>query len=304
MNQPLVSIIVPVYNGERTLERCLVSLCNQTYKNIEVLVIDDGSRDHTSVILEKYEKKDARIRVVHKKNTGVSDSRNVGIQEAKGKYLQFVDGDDWLTKEAIAHLVDRAERYECDMVISDFYRVVGRRIYKKGHIRKEGLISRKEYAESMMEAPANFYYGVMWNKFFRTDIVKQEELKCSLQLDWCEDFQFNLEYLQYADRIYVDRHAYYYYVKNKGSLVDTQVNFAQTVRTKRILFDYYKELYESIDLYEKNRLRINMFYLSFAKDKGKKVKTALPSERNMGSRFLAAEYGKKQENKVSHRKIG
>lgn len=274
MEQPLVSIIVPVYNGEQTIERCLVSLHNQTYQKIEVFIINDGSSDHTRRILERYAEMDRRFQVIHKKNTGVSDSRNVGIRRAKGKYLQFVDGDDWLVRNAIEKMVEIAEENRCDMVISDFYRVVGHNIYKKGHIKKEGIISRKEYATYMLDAPANFYYGVMWNKFFRTDIVKKEHLNCSLQLDWCEDFQFNLEYLQYADRIYVDRQAYYYYVKTKGSLVDTQINFAQTVRTKRILFDYYKDLYESIDLYKKNRLRIGMFYLSFAKDKGKKVKTA------------------------------
>lgn len=271
MNQPLVSIIVPVYNGEQTVERCLVTLHNQTYKNLEILVIDDGSKDHTALILDKYRRLDDRIRVIYKSNTGVSDSRNTGIEQANGKYLQFVDGDDWLAKDAVAGLVETAERYDCDMIITDFYRVIGRKIYKKGHIRREGMMTRKEFAECMMEAPANFYYGVMWNKFFKAEIVKREEIRCSTQLDWCEDFMFNLEYLQYAERIYAERRAYYYYVKTKGGLVDTQVNLAQTVRTKKILFDYYKELYESIDLYKKNRLKIQMFYLSFAKDGGRKT---------------------------------
>lgn len=274
MEQPLVSIVVPVYNGERTIERCLASLRNQTYKNLEILVVDDGSKDHTHIVLDKYRKLDKRFRIISKKNTGVSDSRNVGLEKASGRYLQFVDGDDWLTVNAVENLVKIAEENHCDMVISDFYRIVNHNIYKKGHIKKEGIISREEYATYMMEAPANFYYGVLWNKFFRTDIVKREALNCSLQLDWCEDFQFNLEYLQYSNRIYVDRQAYYYYVKTKGSLVDTQVNFAQTVRTKRILFDYYKELYENMDLYEKNRLKIQMFYFFFAMDRGKKIKTA------------------------------
>lgn len=274
MNQPLVSIIVPVYNGEKTIERCLASLRNQTYKNIEVIVVDDGSSDHTRRVLGKYADQDKRFRIIYKKNTGVSDSRNTGIEAAKGKYIQFADGDDWLTKDAVRRLVEISERSRCDMVISDFYRVVGKNIYKKGHIKKEGLITRREYATSMMEAPANFYYGVLWNKFFRADIIRREELKCTLQLDWCEDFQFNLEYLQYAEHIFVDRQAYYYYVKTKGSLVDSQVNISQTVRTKRILFDYYKELYESMDLYRTNRIKIRLFYLFFAMDKGKKIKSA------------------------------
>ena len=272
MAQPLVSIIVPVYNGEKTIERCLRSIQNQSYSNIEVLVVNDGSSDHTERIIRKYAQRDSRFRYIEKENSGVSDSRNVAMAEAKGDYFQFVDGDDWLVKQATEEFVNTALTYGCDMVISDFYRVCGRRIYTKGHIDAGPVITRMKYAEYMMEAPANFYYGVLWNKFFRADIIRTFALKCSLQLDWCEDFQFNLEYLQYVGKVGVIRKPLYYYVKTKGSLVDTQVNFQQSIRTKRILFDHYRDLYKAIDLYEENKLRIKMFYLSFAHDKTNKVK--------------------------------
>ena len=272
MAQPLVSIIVPVYNGEKTIERCLRSIQNQSYSNIEVLVVNDGSSDHTDRIIKKYVQRDSRFRYIEKENTGVSDSRNVAMAEAKGDYFQFVDGDDWLVKQATEEFVNTALTYGCDMVISDFYRVCGRRIYTKGHIDAGPVITRMKYAEYMMEAPANFYYGVLWNKFFRADIIRTFALKCSTQLDWCEDFQYNLEYLQYVGKVGVIRKPLYYYVKTKGSLVDTQVNFQQSIRTKRILFDHYRDLYKAIDLYEENKLRIQMFYLSFAHDKTNKVK--------------------------------
>lgn len=272
MAQPLVSIIVPVYNGEKTIERCLRSIQNQSYSNIEVLVVNDGSSDHTEKIIRKYVQRDSRFRYIEKENTGVSDSRNVAMAQAKGDYFQFVDGDDWLVKQATEEFVNTALTYGCDMVISDFYRVCGRRIYTKGHIDAGPVITRMKYAEYMMEAPANFYYGVLWNKFFRADIIRTFALACSTQLDWCEDFQFNLEYLQYVGKVGVIRKPLYYYVKTKGSLVDTQVNFQQSIRTKKILFDYYRDLYKAIDLYEENKLRIQMFYLSFAHDKTNKVK--------------------------------
>ena len=272
MAQPLVSIIVPVYNGEKTIERCLRSIQNQSYSNIEVLVVNDGSSDHTDRIIKKYAQRDSRFRYIEKENSGVSDSRNVAMEQAKGDYFQFVDGDDWLVKQATEEFVNTALTFGCDMVISDFYRVCGRRIYTKGHIDAGPVITRMKYAEYMMEAPANFYYGVLWNKFFRADIIRTFALKCSLQLDWCEDFQFNLEYLQYVGKVGVIRKPLYYYVKTKGSLVDTQVNFQQSIRTKRILFDHYRDLYKAIDLYEENKLWIQMFYLSFAHDKTNKVK--------------------------------
>ncbi len=274
MVQPLVSIIVPVYNGEKTIERCLRSIQNQSYSNIEIIVINDGSTDHTQKVIEKYAASDSRFHYIEKPNSGVSDSRNVGMKAAKGDYFQFVDGDDWLVKQATEEFVKMALTFDCDMVITDYYRVRGRRISAKGHIESGPVITRMKYAEYMMEAPANFYYGVLWNKFFKADIIRKFELSCSTELNWCEDFRFNLEYLQYVGKVGVITKPLYYYVKTKGSLVDTQINFQVTIRTKRILFDYYKELYKAVDLYEENKLRIQMFYLAFAHDKSKKIKSA------------------------------
>lgn len=275
MGEPMVSIIVPVYNGERSIERCLRSIQNQSYKNIEVLVVNDGSTDHTEKVIKKYAGNDARFRCIKKENSGVSDSRNIAMAQAKGEYFQFVDCDDWLVKQATEELVRTAQLYDCDMVISDFYRVRGKKIMVKGHIDAGPVITRTKFAEYMMEAPANFYYGVLWNKLFKADIIKKFGLSCDTELDWCEDFRFNLEYLQYVGNVGVIEKPLYYYVKTKGSLVDTQGSNVQlTIRTKRKLFEYYKELYQALDLYEENKFRIQMFYLSFAHDKSKKPKSA------------------------------
>ena len=272
MNQPLVSIIVPIYNGEKSIERCLRSIQNQSYQNIEVLVVNDGSTDHTDRVIRRYAEGDKRFHYIKKENSGVSHSRNLAMQKAQGEYFQFVDGDDWLVKNATEEFVKTALQYDCDMVICDYYRVRGRTIMERGDIDAGTVITRSKYAEYMMKAPANFYYGVLWNKFFRADIIRTFGITCSTELNWCEDFQFNLEYLQYVGKVGVLKKSLYYYVKTKGSLVDTQVNFQQSIRTKRILFDYYKELYKAIDLYEENKLRIQMFYLSFAHDKTDKIK--------------------------------
>lgn len=274
MGNPMVSIIVPVYNGEKSIERCLRSIQNQSYQNIEVIVVNDGSTDHSEKVIEKYVKKDSRFRYIRKENSGVSDSRNAAIAAAEGEYFQFVDCDDWLVKQATEEFVKMARTYDCDMVISDYYRVRGRTIMTRGHIEAGPVITRSRFAEYMMKAPANFYFGVLWNKFYKADIIRKFALVCDTELDWCEDFRFNLEYLQYAGKIGIITKPLYYYVKTKGSLVDTQINFQQTIRTKRILFDYYKELYQAIDLYEDNKFRIQMFYLSFAHDKIKKIKSA------------------------------
>lgn len=271
---PLVSIIVPVYNAERTIERCLVSIRNQTYKNLEILIINDGSQDHTMRVIEKYRMLDERFTVIDKVRTGVSSCRNLGIVKAQGTYIQFVDSDDWIAPDMIERYVGIMELYGCDMLISDYYRVVKRKIYKNGDIKTEGILTQEQFATQMMDAPANFYYGVMWNKFYRADIIRTQFILCPEEMNWCEDFYFNLEYLKYTENVYVHKQAYYYYVKTKGSLVNSHITIRKTVDTKKDLYIRYKGLYESIDLYTKNKFRIQLFMVAFAHDRRKKVKSA------------------------------
>ena len=162
--EPLVSIIVPVYNAQEFLERCIKSVLAQEYTNLELLLVDDGSKDESGAICDAFAAQDARTRVIHKENTGVSDSRNRALDQAKGDYVQFLDSDDWLTPDATKQFVRSAENCHSDMVIADFYRVIGDTISHKGDIEKEELLTREEFAGHMMENPADFYYGVGWNK--------------------------------------------------------------------------------------------------------------------------------------------
>lgn len=284
LENPLITIIIPIYNREQTLERCLCSVLRQTYSHLEVIAVDDGSTDHSRVILEKYQKKDSRLRVVRKENSGVSESRNLGLQLAQGEYIQFVDADDWITRDATETLL-KSMQAGSEMVITDYYRVIGRKIWIKGHIPVSSLMSRAEFAKYMMKSPANFYYGVTWNKFYRMDIIRDNALFFSRELDWCEDFKFNLEYLKYVSNIQVETKPIYYYVKTKGSLVDSKIDLRETIRTKRILFGYYKELYQALDMYEENKLKIQSFYLEFARDKIKAPVLSEPSLLLKGDRI-------------------
>lgn len=267
----LVSIIVPVYNAEDTIRFCLDSICAQTYKNIEILVIDDGSTDRSREIISAFAQKDARVRPIFKENSGVSASRNLGMELARGTYLQFVDSDDWISPVAAERFVQAIQRDNSQLVVSDYYRVTGKKFFRRSSIKQGGLYTLDEFAECMLKAPANFYYGVMWNKFYVTAIVRKHGLKCRVGMDWCEDFLFNLEYLKYIRRISVEKKALYYYRKRKGSLISTQISPANTLRTKKRLFGYYKELYQKIDLYDENKLRVQSFYLAIAHEMGEKV---------------------------------
>ena len=279
--QPTVSIIVPVYNAESTLRRCVDSILNQDYRDFELILVNDGSQDGSGAICDAYAAQDPRVIAIHKPNTGVSDTRNLAISRARGTYLQFLDSDDWITPDATTLLVQTARQHDCDLVISDFYRVVGERVSRKGDIDDDTVLTREEYAAHMMENPADFYYGVLWNKLYRRSIVERWNLRMDPEISWCEDFMFNLEYIRRTRLIAATAQPVYCYVKRPGSLVATQATLARTVEMKRTMFAAYKRLYQALDLYDEQKLRVYGYLVSAAKDGGSVAlrPPALPKRR-------------------------
>ena len=266
---PKISIIVPIYNAQKTLERCIDSILNQDYSDFELLLIDDGSKDDSGEICDIYAAKDKRVRVIHKENSGVSASRNLALQEAKGDYLQFLDADDWITPNATRLLAESMEQNHCDMVIADFYRVIGERLSHKGSIDEDGVLGREEFANHMMENPADFYYGVLWNKLYKRTIIEKHQLCMNPEISWCEDFMFNLEYIRHCENIFVLQVPIYYYVKTKGSLVSQSMSLAKTIKTKMMVFEYYTDFYKQVlteEEYEKKRLQIYSYLTDIASD--------------------------------------
>lgn len=264
---PKVSIIVPVYNAEKVLVRCIDSILQQDYKNFELILADDGSTDTSGSICDEYAKRDRRIKVMHKANSGVSDTRNCTLNVARGPYIQFVDADDWITPYATRLLVEALEKNQCDMVISDFYRVSKERVSHKGAIDLEGVLTREEFASEMMENPADFYYGVLWNKLFRREIIEEYQLRMLTEISWCEDFLFNLEYMRFCERIFVLQVPIYYYVKTKGSLVSQGLSVSKTIKMKLMVFEYYHEFYKNVfpeEEYERKRIQLYRFFLDMA----------------------------------------
>ena len=283
---PTVSIIVPVYNAEATISRCLESSINQEYRDFELLLIDDGSTDSSGTICDRYAAEDSRIRLIHKENTGVSETRNMALDLACGTYLQFLDSDDWITPNATRLFVEEAERYHCDMVISDFYRVVGKRVAHKGDIDDDCVLTQEEFSAHMLQNPADFYYGVLWNKLYRHDIVEKYHLRMNPEISWCEDFMFNLEYIRHAEVFYALQVPVYYYVKTKGSLASQGMSISKTIKMKLMVFEYYNNFYKHVldeEDYEKNRLQVYRFLVDAAGD------GAVPPSFFSGSKKLGEE---------------
>lgn len=165
----LISIVVPIYNVEKYLEKCLNSILEQTYGEFELILVDDGSTDCSGEIADKYALKDERIIVFHKENEGLAATRNYGIEKAKGEYICFIDSDDWIENTYLEYLSNLAKEYLADVVICDFIKNDGTGVITQPS--KEEIVEETGY-----EAIANIYtqnylrYVVAWNKLYRRSI--------------------------------------------------------------------------------------------------------------------------------------
>ncbi len=265
---PLVSIIVPVYNTVHYIRRCVDSILCQDYRNLEILLVDDGSTDGSGELLDEYARMDGRICVIHQENAGVSVSRNRALDLARGEYVQFVDSDDWLAENATSLFVAAALEHGCDMVIADFFRVSGERTLRKGDITEELVMDRVGYAAHMMRNSANVYYGVLWNKFYRRSIIEAHGLRMDGEISWCEDFLFNLEYIRYAETFYSLCQPVYYYFYRKNSLISQCASIRACVKMKIDVFRDYKAFYKDVygADYGDVKVKVHYFLISHSKD--------------------------------------
>lgn len=262
MKEPLVSIIVPIYNAEHYLVNCIESIQRQRYKNLEIFLVDDDSTDVSLLLCDMYARTDSRITVIRKPNSGVSATRNIAIERAAGEFLQFVDSDDWLDPNATRLMVERALETESDLVISHYCRVAAEKITVHGFLNKSHVLTQRELATHLLEKPASFYYGVMWNKLYRRSIIEAHAIRCNEELSWSEDFLFNLEYIRYAETFCALQTPIYYYRKNANSIISSQLRLVNVVKTKASLFPYYKELYTDIGLYEQYKPQIYKYLVA------------------------------------------
>ncbi|MBE6125667.1 MAG: glycosyltransferase family 2 protein [Erysipelotrichaceae bacterium] len=264
-----VSIIVPVYNREKVIRRCVHSILNQDYRDIEVILVDDGSRDSSFKIISEFAQNDERVIAIHKENGGVSSTRNKALSVASGDYVQFLDADDWLPFDSTKLLVREMEENDVEMVVGDFYRVVGNKVSKKGSIHEAAVITRNEYADKMMLTPADFYYGVLWNKLYKREIIEKHHIFMDTNISYCEDVIFNLEYLLHVRNVAVLKAPVYYYVKTEGSLVRQNLSIEKTVRMKTSVIKYYNEFYRNIldsDDYEERKPIIYGYLVAVSTD--------------------------------------
>lgn len=207
---PLISVIVPIYNVEEYLNRCVDSILSQSYKNFELLLIDDGSSDESGNICDKYAKKDLRVHVFHKENGGVSSARNIGIDNAKGEWIIFVDADDSLDM----HLFNTIISYSSSTIQLIHY---GWNIYDGESITSHNISKNEEYISLEKACKKNIFHGYVWSYAFNTSIIQKHKLRFREDIDYAEDWDFIIKYYSYTNQMFLLKECYYNYVIRLGS---------------------------------------------------------------------------------------
>lgn len=245
----MISVIVPVYNAEKYLIDTIQSILKQTYKNFELILIDDGSKDNSSEMCDLIAEKDDRVVVIHKENHGVSAARNTGIDRARGEYICFIDSDDYVEEDMLECLVNNAEKYKADISCCGLVQVA-----LDGEIKNHychGERKKIENMELLMQAffSVPMYKEILYgpyNKIVRTEIVKM--VRFNEKYTVAEDLLFNFECLEKATVFYLENRELYHYIKRENSISTSK--FAEKefdyIFVADILLEKCKEKYPSI----------------------------------------------------------
>ena len=213
---PLVSIIVPIYNVEKYLRRCIDSILNQTFKDFELILVNDGSTDNCEDICKGYEAKDKRIKYFYQNNSGVSVARNKGIENSCGKYIQFIDSDDYIDKNFLEVIVDRFNKDNSDIVFIGFYNE-----YNNGEIYKEKYYDTSITSNSIQEYCLKLYksdlFGYTCCKTFKSSIVKKFNIRFNVKMNYCEDELFTCDYCNHIKRMSIENRTLYHYIDYQGN---------------------------------------------------------------------------------------
>lgn len=239
-----ISIIVPIYNSERDLDQCIESIVNQTYKNLEIILVNDGSSDGSINICEKWKSNDSRIILIDKQNEGVAKARNDGLKIATGDYIGFVDHDDFIESNMYEIMMDDMLEHNADIVMcssngiyEDGKTTKGYPNYKSFEINKKDLIKR-------MQSYEKIFCSSVWSKLYKKEVIGKLEFDTEIILG--DDYFFNGIAYTKIDKFYYDEHSLYNYRIREGSISRRKID--------RHFFDKYLVVDKLSDYYEKNNI--------------------------------------------------
>ena len=296
----LVSVIVPVYNVEEYMDKCVETIVNQTYQNLEIILIDDGSSDSCPQKCDRWTEKDARIQVIHKKNGGVGFARNTGLELARGDFVTFVDSDDYLANDAIEVMLERIELDQSDLVIAQCVKV-----YPDGSADSpaypwisDKTLSKEDVVQMVGSAQALPIYA--WGKLYRSHIfnkVRYTSLTCA------EDVYILPEILEICKRVSLVEKVLYYYYQRLTSTVHSRKaeqiidSILAAIHVSRYLLEqgctngasryYYSAVCESYELENRTEAK-HQIQIAFNAEEKKQLRKAI--DRNIAASMLAAKF--------------
>lgn len=236
MDQPLLSIIVPVYKVEKYLDHCIASIRAQTYTNLEIILVDDGSPDACPGICDEAARQDGRIRVIHKKNGGLSDARNAGLDVARGQYIGFVDSDDYIAPPMYETLLKAALTNEADMAFCNYTSVREEGFYLQYLVDADRRYSKAEFIEYLTE-PVGGYLVVVWNKLYKREIF--ENLRFPLGKQHEDQFLFHYIVGRCQVIVAVKAPLYYYRLYRDGSIMAKGFSVKSMDNGEALIDGYY-----------------------------------------------------------------
>lgn len=243
----LVSVIVPVFNAQTHLRHCLDSLLGQSHSELEVIAVDDGSTDGSANILQEFARKDARVRVLTQPNRGVSAARNVGLDEANGDYVSFVDADDWLEPNTYEYLLKELLKVGAEVLAFDYFVDSGEESQARRDLSGfEGALDRRSSVEAVLSGPNRF----LWTRIFKRSVL--DSLRLREDLHWGEDTVFVVEALMCADVCGMVSTPLYHYVQSPESATRSRFNtkrltgVAMTAVLEDLVADAYPELVDYV----------------------------------------------------------
>lgn len=259
MDNPLISIIIPVYNAEKYLHQCLDSVVAQTYTNWECLLIDDGSKDSSGVICDEYAAKDSRFRVFHKENGGVSSARNLGIKNIKGDWVIFYDSDDYIPENAIISFVPYLADSKIDSLAGNYINVRSDLSkFESNTVSKSTLYSVSDALKLFFIYPLNGFQGYLWNRIFRRAIIDENNLLFNENISYKEDGLFLVQFIVASglNIVFIPDIVYFYYDRADGAMGKLNNTF-----TPKYLTNLDARLLIKCEL-EKNSLSSNIIELA------------------------------------------
>lgn len=242
-NQPLVSVIVPVYNAEKYIDRCIQSLLSQTLSDIEIIMVDDGSADRSGAICEQYARKDQRINVFHQTNRGVAAARQRGIDMAQGIFSIHVDPDDWIESTMLEELYTKAIKSNSDVVICNFVAVYP----KKNVVVTQELDENMSPSESLNNLLQNKMHGSLCTKLIRTQLYHKFNIRFVQELNYCEDYLVCVKLFTHDIKITYLNSALYYYdqIVNNDSI--TRIYTIKTLHQRLRFIEELQRVISNID---------------------------------------------------------